>query len=42
MKEREKVLQVTKEELGIDLESQASKLTQHLISEGKKEVNDVG
>lgn len=36
MKEREKVLQVTKKELGIDLESQASKLTQHLISEGKK------
>jgi ADP-ribosylglycohydrolase len=34
--EREKVVRVTREELGIDLEKQAERLTHHLLAQEKK------
>jgi ADP-ribosylglycohydrolase len=34
--EREKVVRVTREELGIDLEKQAERLTRHLLAQEKK------
>jgi hypothetical protein len=36
LSEREKVLRVTREELGIDLENQAERLTLHLLAQEKK------